>query len=79
MKTRYIVISLGLIALLGLGGWWLRTRNVSASSSQALEATLGIFLKGVGLDILWQQVLALTLYGLVFLILSTFRFRKSLA
>ncbi|MFH1909252.1 MAG: ABC transporter permease [Chloroflexota bacterium] len=44
-----------------------------------VEATLGIFLKGVGLDILWQQVLALTLYGLVFLILSTFRFRKSLA
>lgn len=44
-----------------------------------VEATLGIFLKGVGLDILWPQVLALTVYGLVLLGLSTLRFRKSLA
>ncbi len=44
-----------------------------------VEATLGIFLKGVGLDILWPQALALTVYGLVLLGLSTLRFRKSLA
>ncbi|NOZ70628.1 MAG: ABC transporter permease [Chloroflexi bacterium] len=44
-----------------------------------VEATLGIFLKGVGLDILWPQALALALYGLVFLAFSTLRFRKSLA
>jgi drug efflux transport system permease protein len=44
-----------------------------------VEATLGIFLKGVGLDILWPQTLALALYGLIFLAFSTMRFRKSLA
>ncbi len=44
-----------------------------------VEATLGIFLKGVGLDILWPQTLALALYGLAFLTYSTMRFRKSLA
>lgn len=44
-----------------------------------VEATLGIFLKGVGLDILWPQTLALALYGLIFLAVSTMRFRKSLA
>ena len=44
-----------------------------------VEATLGIFLKGVGLDILWPQALALALYGLIFLAVSAMRFRKSLA
>ncbi len=44
-----------------------------------VEATLGIFLKGVGLDILWPQAVMLTVYGLVLLGLSTLRFRKSLA
>ncbi len=44
-----------------------------------VEATLGIFLKGVGVSVLWPQILALALYGLVFLTFSTIRFRKSLA
>lgn len=44
-----------------------------------VEATLGIFLKGVGVDVLWPQMLGLTLYGLIFLVFSTTRFRKSLA
>ncbi|HIQ04241.1 MAG TPA: ABC transporter permease [Anaerolineae bacterium] len=44
-----------------------------------VEATLGIFLKGVGLDILWPQALALAVYGLTFLGISTLRFRRSLA
>jgi ABC-2 type transport system permease protein len=43
------------------------------------EATLGIFLKGVGLDIVWPQMLALTVFGLVLLSISLLRFRKSLA
>lgn len=43
------------------------------------EATLGIFLKGVGVDILWPQMLALTVFGLVLLGISMLRFRKSLA
>jgi len=44
-----------------------------------VDATLGIFLKGVGVSILWPQILALTLYGLVLLIYSSFRFRSNLA
>ncbi len=44
-----------------------------------VEATLGIFLKGVGLDVLWPQTLALAVYGLVLLGVSSARFRKSLA
>lgn len=44
-----------------------------------VEATLGIFLKGVGVDVLWPQMLGLTLYSLFFLVFSTTRFRKSLA
>lgn len=44
-----------------------------------VEATLGIFLKGVGLNILWPQALALTLYGLALLVFSSYRFRSSLA
>ncbi len=44
-----------------------------------MDAALGIFLKGVGLEILWPQALALALYGLAFMGISTLRFRKSLA
>lgn len=44
-----------------------------------VEATLGVFLKGVGLNILWPQALALALYGLVLLIFASYRFRSSLA
>lgn len=43
-----------------------------------VEATFGIFLKGVGLDILWPQALALIIYGVVLLTVSAFRLRGSL-
>jgi ABC-2 type transport system permease protein len=39
----------------------------------------GIFIKGVGIDILWPQILALFLLGAVVLTLSSFRFRKRLS
>jgi ABC-2 type transport system permease protein len=38
----------------------------------------GLFLKGVGLDILWPQVLALLLFGTVILRMSVLRFQKKL-
>lgn len=38
----------------------------------------GIFLKGNGLDILWPQMLALGIIGIVVLLISIFRFRKRL-
>ena len=39
----------------------------------------GIFLKGVGIDVLWSQLLALLIIGLVVISLSTLRFSKKLA
>jgi ABC-2 type transport system permease protein len=39
----------------------------------------GIFLKGVGLSILWPQYAALALMGVVMLFLSTRRVRKTIA
>jgi len=39
----------------------------------------GIFLKGVGLDVLWPQAAALLLWGLAILTLATLRSTKRLA
>lgn len=38
----------------------------------------GIFLKGIGLDILWFQFLAMGILGIILLTLSAFKFRKTL-
>jgi ABC-2 type transport system permease protein len=38
----------------------------------------GIFLKGIGIGILWPQMAALLVYGLVVIVLSSLRFRKTL-
>ncbi len=43
-----------------------------------MEVTRGIFLKGVGLEVLWPQILALATLGTVILGLSVLRFRKRL-
>jgi ABC-2 type transport system permease protein len=43
-----------------------------------MEVTRGIFLKGVGLDVLWPQVLALAVLGVGILTLSVLRFHKRL-
>jgi ABC-2 type transport system permease protein len=39
----------------------------------------GIFLKGVGLEVLWPQALALTAWGVGILTLATLRSSKRLA
>jgi ABC-2 type transport system permease protein len=39
----------------------------------------GIFLKGVGMDVLWPQVLALLLLGIAIFAVSAMRFKKRLA
>jgi ABC-2 type transport system permease protein len=41
--------------------------------------TLGVFLKGVGLDVLWPQVLGLAALGVIIFSASLARFRRSLA
>jgi ABC-2 type transport system permease protein len=38
----------------------------------------GIFLKGVGISILWPQMLILGVYGVLILYLSAVRFHKTL-
>jgi len=43
-----------------------------------LTIVRGIFLKGVGLAVLWPQVLALLAFGVTILALSSLRFRKKL-
>jgi ABC-2 type transport system permease protein len=43
-----------------------------------MEIVRGIFLKGVGISILWPQMLILTVYGITILGLSALRFHKKL-
>jgi ABC-2 type transport system permease protein len=43
-----------------------------------MEIVRGIFLKGVGISILWPQMLILTVYGITILGLSAMRFHKKL-
>jgi ABC-2 type transport system permease protein len=43
-----------------------------------LDVLRGVYLKGVGLDVLWPQMLAMAVLGAAMLTISVFRFRKSL-
>jgi ABC-2 type transport system permease protein len=43
-----------------------------------IEIVRGIFLKGVGVSVLWPQMAALAVYGVVVLGMSVMRFRKTL-
>ena len=43
-----------------------------------IEIVRGIFLKGVGVTVLWPQMAALALYGILVLSMSVMRFRKTL-
>ncbi len=43
-----------------------------------IEIVRGVFLKGVGVEILWPQMLALLVYGVLILVFSALRFHKRL-
>jgi ABC-2 type transport system permease protein len=43
-----------------------------------MEIVRGVFLKGSGVSVLWPQMLALAIFGVVILTLSSLRFRKRL-
>jgi drug efflux transport system permease protein len=43
-----------------------------------VEIVRGLFLKGSGVDMLWPQMLCLTVYGVAMLGLSALRFHKTL-
>ena len=88
MKNRIILSLLLVLALpAGLGA----QQPIPLSLQQAVEAALeptgntniqdivrGIFLKGSGLDVLWPQVGALAIFGVIILSLSALRFSKRL-
>jgi ABC-2 type transport system permease protein len=42
------------------------------------EVLRSVYLKGIGLDLLWQEMAAMTLLGVLMLTISVFRFQKSL-
>lgn len=58
---------------------FMRTLTYLSPLRYYIDVTLGIFLKGVGVDILWTQILALALLGLILLGLGTLRLRRNLA
>jgi ABC-2 type transport system permease protein len=43
-----------------------------------IEIVRGLFLKGSGVSVLWPQMMALGIFGVVILSLSAMRFRKRL-
>ncbi len=58
---------------------WLQWLSYLSPLRYYVEVTLGIFLKGVGLEILWPQTLALAVYGFALLSVSTWRLHQSIA
>jgi ABC-2 type transport system permease protein len=57
---------------------WLRTISYVVPARYALEIMRGIILKGVGLEILMDQVIAVSIFGVVIMILAAARFRRRL-
>ncbi len=57
---------------------WLQAVSYVVPLRYMLVVIRGIFLKGVGLEILYPQVLAMTVFGVAILLLSAARFRKRL-
>jgi ABC-2 type transport system permease protein len=43
-----------------------------------LDVLRSVYLKGVGLGVLWQDMAAMALLGIIMLAVSVFRFQKSL-
>ncbi|MCB9674453.1 MAG: ABC transporter permease [Alphaproteobacteria bacterium] len=44
-----------------------------------IAITRGLFLKGTGIDVLWPQLVAMSIFAVVMLIVATSRFRRSLS
>lgn len=57
---------------------WLRALSYVIPARYALEIMRGIILKGVGLQILLDQVAAVTIFGVVIMVLAASRFRQRL-
>jgi len=57
---------------------WLRVITYVIPLRYMLVVIRGIILKGVGLQILRQEVIALSIFGVVIMLLAAARFRKRL-
>ncbi|MDC8447717.1 MAG: ABC transporter permease [Nitrospira sp.] len=57
---------------------WLQTLTYLNPLRHFLEVLRGVYLKGVGLDVLWPQMVAMGLLGSIMLAISVARFQKSL-
>src|SRR4030042_1249181 len=57
---------------------WIQTLTYVNPLRYFLVIIRGVFLKGIGLDILWPQMLALAILGTLMILLSSLRFRKRL-
>jgi ABC-2 type transport system permease protein len=58
--------------------WWIQPVTYLIPLRYFLVIVRGIFLKGVGLEVLWPQALALAAWGLAVLTLATLRSSKRL-
>ncbi len=57
---------------------WVQTLTYLNPLRYFLEVLRGVYLKGVGLDVLWPQMAALALFSVALLSVSIIRFQKSL-
>ena len=57
---------------------WLQVISYAVPARYALEIMRGIILKGVGLEILIEQVIAVAVFGAVVMVLAAARFRQRL-
>ena len=57
---------------------WVQTLTYLNPLRHFLEVLRGVYLKGIGLDVLWPQMAALGLFGVALLTVSIIRFQKSL-
>lgn len=57
---------------------WMQTLTYLNPLRYFQEVLRGVYLKGVGLDVLWPQMVAMGILGLAMLAISIARFRKSL-
>jgi ABC-2 type transport system permease protein len=58
--------------------WLLQALSSIVPARYFILALRGILLKGVGIDVLWPQILALAAFSLILVLISTGRFRRRL-
>ncbi|PIQ28555.1 ABC transporter permease [bacterium (Candidatus Blackallbacteria) CG17_big_fil_post_rev_8_21_14_2_50_48_46] len=59
--------------------WLISSLGLLIPLTYFVEILRGIVLRGVGLEALWQHVIPVILFGLVLIVVSVLRFRRSLA